>query len=285
MHRPDLPPFVGGESVQLLHREGVRRDYSLVGPGHRPGTYAVAVQREDDGRGGSRLFHASRVDDAVFVSHPRPGMSLVPDASLHVFVAGGIGVTAVAGLLRGLPTGADGVVHYCVRTREDAVLLDALTSSGLPVHIWDGSRRERLDVAATMAALPRDAAVYHCGPPRLMRAVQDATVDREPDRIRSESFTAAAEPGLRLGDPFMVRLVGSGRDIRVAQDESLLAALLREGIPVDHSCEGGICGACVIEAADGDVVHRDRCLEAADRAAGFLATCVSRGRGDISLLL
>nr|WP_269813961.1 2Fe-2S iron-sulfur cluster-binding protein [Jiangella endophytica] len=55
--------------------------------------------------------------------------------------------------------------------------------------------------------------------------------------------------------------------------------------PVDYSCEGGVCGSCVIEAAQGEIDHRDRCLSDDERARGLLATWVSRGRGDIALLL
>ncbi|WP_223838915.1 2Fe-2S iron-sulfur cluster-binding protein [Saccharopolyspora pogona] len=92
----------------------------------------------------------------------------------------------------------------------------------------------------------------------------------------------ANEPGEQLGDAFDAWLVLSKRAIHVAEDESLLQAMLRENVPVDYSCEGGACGSCVLEVVDGEIEHWDLCLSA-DERRGVMTSCVSRGRGAISL--
>ncbi|MFK4806140.1 PDR/VanB family oxidoreductase [Microbacterium sp. ZW CA_36] len=281
IHRRAFPLAAGGDHVHVQHPTGVRRDYSLVSS--RGGDYEIAVQRQDAGRGGSALFHASQPGDPVFISYPQPGMSLDATASRHVFVAGGIGVTAIIGLLHDVSPALDGEVHYAVNRRADAVLLDRLEASGLEVHLHVSAEGTRLDVSSLVAGLTPDTALYHCGPPSLMAALDAA--GHPPQRTRSEAFAVTARPGERLGEPFTARLLGTGRSVSVAADETLLTALLRDGIPVDYSCEGGVCGSCVIEAPSGDLDHRDRCLSDADRGQRLLATCVSRGRDDIALLI
>jgi vanillate O-demethylase ferredoxin subunit len=204
-------------------------------------------------------------------------------AARHVFLAGGIGVTAVLGLLNGVPRGASSEVHYCVRHRDRAPYIDVLQRGGAKVVLHESSARKRLDVPAFVTDLPRDATLYYCGPPSLMAAVADATAHLDPSRVRCESFTgAAAEPGQHLGDAFDVRLVLSKKTVHVAEDESLLRAMLRDNVSIDYSCEGGICGSCVLDVVDGEIEHRDRCLDQDERRRA-MASCVSRGRGSISV--
>jgi vanillate O-demethylase ferredoxin subunit len=45
-----------------------------------------------------------------------------------------------------------------------------------------------------------------------------------------------------------------------------LAALLAAGVPVEAGCQTGGCGSCVLAFVEGDPIHKDTCLSAADRA-------------------
>ncbi|WP_190814532.1 PDR/VanB family oxidoreductase [Saccharopolyspora pogona] len=284
VHRTEFPPFIPGDHVQLQHQNGTTRDYSLIGSTNDLSTYRIAVRRESDGRGGSVLFQDElALGDLVFVSYPKEGMRIDSAAAHHVFVAGGIGVTAVLGLLGGLPRGAASEVHYCVRNRVDAAYQDVLGHSGAKLVLHESSAGGRLDVLTFVKDLPREATLYYCGPPSLMAAIADATSDFDPARVRCESFTGVTtEPGEKLGDVFDAWLVLSKRVIRVPEDESLLQAVLRENVPVDYSCEGGACGSCVLEVVDGEIDHRDLCLSEDERKE-VMTSCVSRGRGPISL--
>ena len=284
LHRDEFPPACPGDHVQLQHVNGTRRDYSLLGPSAQASSYRIAIQRMDDGRGGSLLFHHDlAVGDLVFVSYPQPGMRIDPAAAKHVFIAGGIGVTAILGLLDGTDAASDREVHYCVRERASAAYLADLKATGAHVVLHESARSGRLDVAALVRRLPADATIYYCGPPSLMAAVHQATIDRDPQHVRSEAFSGiAAAEGERLGDAFDVWLTLSQRVINVDETESLLQAMLREGIRVDYSCEGGACGTCVVEVVDGEINHCDLCLSDEERQQ-LMTACVSRGRGAISV--
>ncbi|TMR94148.1 PDR/VanB family oxidoreductase [Nonomuraea basaltis] len=285
LHREAFPPFVAGDHVQIQHRNGTRRDYSLIGPVSDSSAYRIAIRRDGDGRGGSVLFHDDlAIGDMLFVSYPQPGMRIDPAASHHVFVAGGIGITAILGLLGGLPPGASSEIRYCVRRREHAAYLDVLQGTGADVVVHESSTGDRLDPHKLAAELTGDTTLYYCGPEGLMAEMAQATTHLEPERVRCESFTArASAAGDELGNAFDTWLVLSRRAIHVGADESLVQAMVREGLPVDYSCEGGACGTCVLDVVDGDIQHRDLCLTDDERARS-MAACVSRGKGAISVL-
>lgn len=195
VHRESFPPFVPGDHIQIQHDNGTRRDYSLIGPAADPSTYKIAIRRDDAGRGGSMLFHDElAVGDLVFVSYPQAGMRVADDTGHHLFIAGGIGVTAILGLLDGLAPGATAEVHYCVKTRADAAYLPALQASGASVTVYESRAGHRLDAAQLLATVRPDTTAYHCGPTSLMDAVKLAAAHWPADRVRSESFAVSRKP-------------------------------------------------------------------------------------------
>lgn len=52
---------------------------------------------------------------------------------------------------------------------------------------------------------------------------------------------------------FQVRLAPSGREILVEDDETLLAAALRQGVILPYSCRNGQCGSCLGQLVAGQV--------------------------------
>ena len=84
------------------------------------------------------------------------------------------------------------------------------------------------------------------------------------------------------GEPFTARAVQSEVTVEVAEGQSLLQALLDAGISVNYSCEGGVCGSCVVPLLSGEVIHEDEYLTQ-DEHDSKICTCVSRGVGHIEL--
>lgn len=282
IHRASFPPYTAGAHIQVQHENGTRRDYSLVGPTDGT-TYTVAVRRDDRGRGGSVLLHDwMNVGDIAFVSYPQSGMRL-DTAARHIFIAGGIGVTGVMSLVASVPSGANAEVHYCVRTRAEAAYVENLVRTGARVVVHESSRDGRLDVAALLTEVPAETSLYYCGPPSLMEAIDSNSSHWPSGRVHSETFVGSAPAvGERLGDSFDAWLVASQKMIHVKEDESLLHAMLRENVPIEYSCEGGVCDTCLVDLLEGVVDHRDLSLSDAERVA-VMTTCVSRGRGTISV--
>ncbi|MFE5776289.1 MULTISPECIES: 2Fe-2S iron-sulfur cluster-binding protein [Brachybacterium] len=85
-----------------------------------------------------------------------------------------------------------------------------------------------------------------------------------------------------LGEPFTAKCRKSGTTVEVDGEHTLLQALLDAGIDVDYSCEGGVCGTCVLPLLAGDVIHEDEFLMEDEREER-MTVCVSRGVGEIEL--
>ncbi len=84
------------------------------------------------------------------------------------------------------------------------------------------------------------------------------------------------------GEPFTARAVKSSITVEVEEGQSLLQALLDAGIPMNYSCEGGVCGTCVVPLVSGEVEHEDEYLTEEEHDSK-LCTCVSRGVGHIEI--
>jgi vanillate O-demethylase ferredoxin subunit len=83
---------------------------------------------------------------------------------------------------------------------------------------------------------------------------------------------------------FEIYLAWSDKSLWVSPDKTVLTALLAAGVPIEPGCQTGGCGSCVLPYVEGDLIHKDSCLSAADRAHYF-CPCVSRPQTRIVLAL
>jgi ferredoxin-NAD(P)+ reductase (naphthalene dioxygenase ferredoxin-specific) len=73
-----------------------------------------------------------------------------------------------------------------------------------------------------------------------------------------------------------ITLLGHDQPVPVQAGDTLLAALLRAGLPFPFSCQGGNCGTCKCELISGEVqelVYSEHALSAAERARGIVLAC------------
>ena len=285
VHRSKFPSYPGGAHTILQLGDGTRRSYSLCGDPHDTSTYQIAVLREADGRGASRRLHEEvQVGDLLYLSYPQDTFGLDPDARRHVLVAGGIGITPLVSMLDGLPARSTAELHYCVRSRSRAAFLERLAALPVDVHLYVADEGRRLDMAALVGGTTPGTSLYCCGPGRLIAALRASTTAWPPGTVHVETFTGLSGELARQGEPFEVDLTLTQRRLEVPAHQTLLDVLREAGVPVDASCEGGICRTCVVDVVEGEAIHRDRCLSEQERQ-NALTVCVSRGRGLLRLLL
>jgi phthalate 4,5-dioxygenase reductase subunit len=270
-----LPAYEPGAHVVVTTPAGHRRSYSLVDPGGaRPREYVVCVRRDSGGRGGSVSMHDDVVvDTELVVSAPVNRFPLEPSAR-YLFIAGGIGITPIRAMVRGLRAeGRSGVrLLYLTRSAEDTPFLREFDGPEDTVHHNDD--HGPLDLWPHLAVPDDDVRVYCCGPAPLMRAVRELTAHWRASRIHLEEFSAGHTG---MAAPFTAVWASDGRRVEVPAHLSLLAALRRDGVPVESSCEAGVCGTCRLAVLDGEVDHRDSGLSGRERLTS-LAACVSRAR-------
>src|SRR5690606_26926115 len=118
-----------------------------------------------------------------------------------------------------------------------------------------------------------DPQIYACGPEQMLDAL---AVCCPADRLHVERFTGAGT-GAEEGDTSFIVETSDGTEIEVGADETILAAMMRCGVPALNSCQEGICGTCETVVIDGTPLHRDHLLSEEERASNeTMMICVSR---------
>lgn len=75
-----------------------------------------------------------------------------------------------------------------------------------------------------------------------------------------------------------------GNSYALVEKESVLDALLRNGVKAAHSCKAGSCGSCLMRAAQGDLPARSQSgLKDSWKAQGYFLACVCQPETDLSL--
>ena len=85
---------------------------------------------------------------------------------------------------------------------------------------------------------------------------------------------------------FKVTIEDIGRKFTARPGETLLAALLSQGVPFAYSCESGNCGACKCRLIRGEVSgleYSEQALSPDERSQGVILACRSRARSDLTI--
>jgi ferredoxin-NADP reductase len=264
-----LPPYEPGAHVDVHLPSGHSRSYSLIVARPEPETYTFGIKRDPASRGGSRYMHDElRVGRTIKISAPRNNFPLKEDASHTVLIAGGIGITPIRCMVQRLTERERSfALHYACRSRADAAFLHELQgAAGASFHFDDESEGRFLDVAGIVAAVPKDAHLYCCGPTPMLNAFEAATKEWPRAQVHVEYFTPKQEPANPKKGGFTVELARSGQEFFIPEGRTILEVLLDEGVDVDYSCELGICGACEQRIISGTAEHRDSILSEEEQA-------------------
>jgi phthalate 4,5-dioxygenase reductase subunit len=286
----ELPAFAPGAHVTVLTPAGSHRKYSLINPPDERQHYVIAVRRDGNGRGGSvSMVDGLAAGTNVPVEPPLNAFALDAAASGYLFIAGGIGITPILGMIRSLMAqGGTGVppfrLIYLTRSAADTAYLAELTGAALgarcTLHHDHGDPARSFDLWPVLERPVAGTHIYCCGPAGLMDAVRDMTGHWPASAVHFESFAAVDPARFEPDRPFTIVLARSGRSIEVDAGQSALEALRAHGCHVMSSCEAGSCGTCRTTYLSGDVEHRDIVL-GDDEKADQIMVCVSRARGGV----
>lgn len=253
--------------------------YSVVaGDSNR---FQLAIALSAASRGGSHFIHHELQRGHVLeVGQITSSFPLSVDADNHVFIAGGIGLTAfVASAQHCQREGYSYHLHYLVRTSEDIALKQYLNEFGDNVTIYDKSAGAVFNARDVLNQVNDRAHIYCCGSDRLQDAVTKTagSLGIGPTNLHFEKFEISTS-----GDPFTAELADSKKTIEVEGEMTLLDALREAGLDIPSSCEAGNCGTCRVGVKKGRVEHRGTGLMEDEKCSAMLS-CVSRGIGTIVL--
>jgi ferredoxin-NADP reductase len=285
--KPHFESFPLAAHAKLKLGNGLARTYSVVSnSGQGPESVRrleFGIALDANSRGGSRYIHKSlQVGDTIEVGNVLSDVSgPTGAASHHVFIAGGIGITAFLHMMKAYDSiNWSFQLHYAVQSSDDVPFRDRLESYGDRVVIYDKTKGQRMDISNIMNTLPWNSYTYVCGPNRMMEAAKAAAEEAaiSPQEIHFEAFSADT-----TGDPFEVQITNrKNKIVKVGEEESLLEVLQREFDDIPSSCEVGNCGTCKVSVKNGEILHRGSALMPDEQATSML-TCVSRGVGRITI--
>lgn len=279
--RSALPPWHPGAHLDIHLPSGRVRQYSLCGEPSERSQYRIAVRRIPDGGGGSiEVLDALPVGSTLTTSGPRNAFPLSvpgygsPTQRLR-FVAGGIGITPILPML-GMAErlDVDWSMIYVGRSAESIPFLDEVHQFGERITVRTDDVHGVPTADELVGECPDGTTVYACGPADMLTLIRQSLIGRDNVELHFERFATAP---VIDGESFTV--TAGGVQIRVAADETLLAALRRAGIAAPYSCQQGFCGTCRTRVLNGVVQHRDTLLTAPERDSGLMLTCVSRAPG------
>lgn len=257
------------------------RAYSVVDGDSK--TFTLGIAHDANSRGGSKFMHEqlNLGDELVF-------SSMVSDFPLrdsgecdeHIFIAGGVGITAFLASARLLKEQRQkSKLYYAMKREDDGAFKNIIDMLGENVELCVSEKGTRVDIARVLSQATDKTHIYVCGPERLLNAVRETgkSIGLPETNISSEAFAVSTS-----GDPFAVEIGSEGKELQVKGEESLLDVLRSAGFDVASSCEVGNCGTCRIGVRKGRVEHRGTGL-LEDEKKGMMLSCVSRGVGTLVL--
>ena len=275
-----LPGYEPGAHIKFDLGSLGEREYSLIDWPDPDELYTVAVQREDDGQGGSKAMHALTAGQSISVSEPKNDFPLAEDVPHVLLLAGGIGITPLISMATRLKaTDRSFELHYSARTASRMGFAGKLKAAfGDCAHFYFDDT-DPLDLAALMKAQPSGTHLYICGPKGMIDAARTAAADAglPEDAIHIELFSA---PQAHSGDAaFEVEVHSTGQVVTVAPDQTIIQALEDAGLDVMYDCQRSDCGICQTDVISGTPDHRDVVLSDAEKASGkVMQICVSRAK-------
>lgn len=279
-------PIPPGSHIRLKLASGLTRPYSIISGTSSLLTFAIALAEKatDPTVSVSAYIHQTlRENDTLILSRPVRSFPPSADASHHILLAAGIGITAMLAAAHTLQQeGKSYALHYAVRSPADIGFSRELAALDHKT-IYPASSGERLNVPAILRSRKPNSHIYTCGPPRLTAAVVAAAkeVGIPGKELHFEAFATE-----KSGEPFEAECAVSKQTLRVGGQESLFDVLRKAGLDVNSSCEVGNCGTCWVGVRGGEVERRG----AADMSAGIgdgkgMLSCVDRGVGKLVLEL
>ena len=278
-----LAAYTPGAHIDFDLGESGLRSYSLIDWESRnktPKTYTVAVQREENGQGGSLAMHALKVGDVLEVSEPANDFELRSGNGPVLLLAGGIGVTPLISMATALSkNGSEFQFHYAARSRSLMGFEDKLQNTFQSQMAFHFDDQNPIDLGQVMKDQAPGTQIYICGPKGMIDAAKTAASDagHSEDAVHVELFSA---PETQSDDQaFEVEIKDTGEVFTIPVGKSIIEVLEEAGKDLMYDCQRGDCGICQTDVFEGTPDHRDVVLSESDRESGnVMQICVSRAK-------
>ncbi len=300
-------PYLPGQFVTLAlptPQETLYRSYSLCSDGNSSAPWEITIKKQHKGAVSTYFYHHVDEGTLLYSSLPRGTFTLprrmTTDTPL-IFIAAGSGITPIYGMLRALDHMGDYQqpqvqLHYASKTPREMIYHGELMAID-PYESWlrqfhyfsaDGDRMTVENILETAGIAARKAHWYVCGPELLKQELhQRLSKMRVPDtQIHAEVFAvreapAYRAPGMSTGGHIHVK--DTNMDLEFDPQETLLAALERQGYRPDFNCRIGLCGTCKLQILEGSANPVGEVMSPDERKQGFVLSCIAVPDGNITI--
>jgi ferredoxin-NADP reductase/fatty acid desaturase len=309
-HLRETFQFTAGQHLVLrtiLDGAELRRTYSICAAA-TSGVVRIGVRHLADGRVSGLLNTRVRVGDVLEVGPPAGRFTLVPKAGStrhYAGIAAGSGITPIISMLAtALTVEPDSrfTLLYANRTADTTMFRDELKMLQRQfegrLSLIEYRDREQVDEPDVVAGpitpdsltalltgeLPPYAVDgwYMCGPEPMLDMVRTVLGDCgvSPGKIHYELFRAATTTTRDDSDVACALTAALGNEqvsVDTRPGQTVLEALLDNGVNAPYSCMGGACGTCRAKITHGHA-RMDQCsaLEDDEVERGYVLTCQAR---------
>ena len=301
-----FPFFRAGQYVSLSGRVGeslVNRPYSIASSPREALEGKLVLGVENAGFFSGYLNGTAKAGDRFVMGEPSGEFhyETLRDKGHIVCIAGGAGITPFLSMAKSMLEGDEDyrmTLFYGARTAQAVAFkpeLDAMAERGLEVvYVLSDEEREGYEHGFVTAALLEkyvdvgEATFFLCGPQAMYDFVTGelAAYALPLKAVRKDASFCGS---MSMENPRTFRLTAHIRDqvytVPAREDETLLTALERAGVPAPSRCRAGGCGYCHSKWLNGEfriAQGRDGRREA-DRKFGFIHPCVTYPLSDLEI--
>ena len=163
-----LPSYSAGAHIEFELLVIGKRSYSLINwkrINEYPSIYKIAVQRENDGDGGSLAMHQTDIGSTLQAKEARNNIAMVQGYSEVLFLAGGIGVNPLISMATQLKKDhCNFQFHYSARTQNLMGFKEKLEANFRPHIFLYFVDNAPLNLSKVIKGKPQGTTIYICGP-------------------------------------------------------------------------------------------------------------------------
>lgn len=300
--------FVPGQYVNLqltLDNESIRRSYSICS-GPRDETLNVTVKSINNGKFSVFANTLLKEGALIEVSPPDGRFTLNTNPSNqknYLAIAAGSGITPIMSMIKHMMINepqSTFVLLYGNKSAEQTIFFNELEA-------LEKNHADRLFVHYCFTEKPLDPhffgridenqinnllkqkynhlsfeQAFLCGPENMIETARKALIanDFAKDDIKFELFTSSLkENNISSSTTNCLATVivdDETFEVEIAQNQTILDAVLKAGIDAPYSCQGGVCSSCIAKTSNGKAtMKKNTVLTDGELNSGLVLTCQS----------
>ncbi len=299
----EFPYFRAGQFITLSCRAGqsfLSRPYSIVSSPKEAleGKLEIMVQRK--GIFSTFLIEEASEGTELWMGEPSGDFchDSIRDRKHIAAIAGGSGVTPFLSMMKAIREGSEDfrlTLIYGARTKAH-IPFDPEEFAGEGVEVVvvlseeeaEGYRHGFITADLLKEYIDGDTSVFMCGPDAMYRFVRKelGSLGFDETKIRQERNSVGDREVSEIkAFRLTVHIRDSIYDLDAANNETLITALERAGIPAVVRCRNGACGFCHSRVLNGEyfIAKENDFRRAADKKFNFIHPCSTYPESDMEI--